>query len=201
MKRKHLVSFLLLSAIMSSCNNGEIKTLNKKVDSLTMANIQLQKELDGYKHSPAKVLADIKQNYSDKEYSKIEYNLNLLKQYHPESSEFEAAKKIQEQVLKDQEAARKKAEAEAARAEAERKAQMAPIERIMEKYGCDEDIATLIMKKRVRRGMTAEQCRAAWGRPQDINRTSGSYGVHEQWVYGGHNYLYFEDGILTTIQN
>ena len=93
MKRKHLVSFLLLSAIMSSCNNGEIKTLNKKVDSLTMANIQLQKELDGYKHSPAKVLADIKQNYSDKEYSKIEYNLNLLKQYHPESSEFEAAKK------------------------------------------------------------------------------------------------------------
>ena len=106
------------------------------------------------------------------------------------------------QALYEREAEKKRAaEEEAARAEAERKAQMAPIERIMEKYGCDEDIATLIMKKRVRRGMTAEQCRAAWGRPQDINRTSGSYGVHEQWVYGGHNYLYFEDGILTTIQN
>lgn len=201
MKRKHFVSFLFLTVILSSCNNGEINTLNEKVDSLKKANIELQKELDGYKYSPAKVLADIKQNYADKQYSKIDENLNLLKQYHPESSEFEAARKIKDQAVKDQEAARKKAEAEAARAEAERKAKMAPIERIMEKYGCDEDIATLIMKKQVRLGMTAEQCRAAWGRPQDINRTSGSYGVHEQWVYGGNNYLYFEDGILTTVQN
>lgn len=208
MKRMKNCFVFFLSVVLSSCNNGEIKTLNEKVDSLTNANtelqktnIELQKELDGYKHSPAKVLADIKQNYADKEYSKIDANLNILKLYHPESSEFETAKKIQDQALKDQEAARKKAKAEAARAEAERKAKMAPIERIMEKYGCDEDIATLIMKKQVRRGMTTEQCRAAWGRPRDINRTTGSYGVHEQWVYDGYNYLYFEDGILTTIQN
>jgi len=35
---------------------------------------------------------------------------------------------------------------------------------------------------------------------QHINRTTGSYGTHEQWVYGG-SYLYFQNGVLTTIQN
>ena len=48
-------------------------------------------------------------------------------------------------------------------------------------------------------------CIEAWGNPSDINTTTGIYGRHEQWVYDGPNYknkyLYFDDGILTTIQN
>lgn len=39
-----------------------------------------------------------------------------------------------------------------------------------------------------------------WGKPQKINRTVNGYGVSEQWVYSG-GYLYFENGILTSIQN
>ena len=53
-------------------------------------------------------------------------------------------------------------------------------------------------------GMTAEQARAGWGAPSDINRTTGTFGVHEQWVYGEYGergFLYMEDGILTSIQN
>ncbi len=54
----------------------------------------------------------------------------------------------------------------------------------------------------VRAGMTAKQVLASnWGRPNSVNRTTGSYGVHEQWVYGDNNYLYFENGVLRTIQN
>lgn len=54
----------------------------------------------------------------------------------------------------------------------------------------------------VRIGMTQEQVRNSnWGNPKSVNRTTGSYGTHEQWVYGGNNYLYFDNGILTTIQN
>ena len=49
--------------------------------------------------------------------------------------------------------------------------------------------------------MTKNDCRLSWGKPENINKTSGNYGVHEQWVYGNHSYLYFENGILTTIQN
>jgi len=53
----------------------------------------------------------------------------------------------------------------------------------------------------VRIGMTQEQVRNSnWGNPRKINKTTGRYGVYEQWVYNG-GYLYFEDGILTTIQN
>lgn len=67
------------------------------------------------------------------------------------------------------------------------------------KYG--EEIGNVIIEGRVRLGMTAEMCRASWGRPESINRTSVEGLVSEQWVYGGGNYLYFDNGILTSIQN
>lgn len=51
-------------------------------------------------------------------------------------------------------------------------------------------------------GMTTEEVLTkGWGKPNDINRTTTAYGVSEQWVYNGYKYLYFEDGILKTIQN
>lgn len=54
----------------------------------------------------------------------------------------------------------------------------------------------------VRIGMTAAQARNSnWGNPQKINRSTNSRITHEQWVYGGNNYLYFENGILTSFQN
>lgn len=51
-------------------------------------------------------------------------------------------------------------------------------------------------------GMTAERViQSKWGRPEKVNRTTTANKVREQWVYGGSNYLYFTDGILTSIQN
>ena len=41
--------------------------------------------------------------------------------------------------------------------------------------------------------------RDAWGAPDHINTTTGSYGTHEQWVYDD-RYLYFENGTLTSRQ-
>lgn len=55
--------------------------------------------------------------------------------------------------------------------------------------------------KTIRIGMTTDEVRSRWGEPNDINRTITAHGTREQWVYGGGNYLYFEDGILTAIQN
>jgi len=63
------------------------------------------------------------------------------------------------------------------------------------------EIQDAINKKSVLIGMTQDQARLAWGNPEKINRTITKLGVHEQWVYGGGNYLYFENGILTAIQN
>jgi hypothetical protein len=55
----------------------------------------------------------------------------------------------------------------------------------------------------VKIGMTANDVRnkSNWGSPNKINRTITAFGTHEQWVYGGGNYLYFDNGILRTIQN
>lgn len=56
-------------------------------------------------------------------------------------------------------------------------------------------------------GMSQTGAACSWGPPYDINRTTFSFGVHEQWVYVSgqynipRNFLYFEDGRLTTIQN
>lgn len=50
-------------------------------------------------------------------------------------------------------------------------------------------------------GMTQEEViQSNWGRPEHVNRTVHSFGTHEQWVYGGGNYLYFEGGRLTSMQ-
>ena len=50
-------------------------------------------------------------------------------------------------------------------------------------------------------GMTDEMAKLSLGNPDEINRTTDSWGVQEQWVYSGKNlYLYFENGKLTSIQ-
>lgn len=50
--------------------------------------------------------------------------------------------------------------------------------------------------------MTEQMTIESWGRPNDINKTVGSWRVHEQWVYPEEGYyLYFENGILTAWQD
>lgn len=50
-------------------------------------------------------------------------------------------------------------------------------------------------------GMTAEMAKLSWGKPEQINRDVGPWGVHEQWVYGNDQYLYFENDVLTSWQD
>lgn len=51
----------------------------------------------------------------------------------------------------------------------------------------------------IKLGFTKEQVLERWGEPKDINKTVGSWGVHEQWIYTK-TYLYFENSILTSWQ-
>lgn len=66
------------------------------------------------------------------------------------------------------------------------------------KYG--NSTALDICQGYVKIGWDKEKCRLSWGEPRDINKSIGSWGVHEQWCYSG-SYLYFENGRLTSIQN
>jgi hypothetical protein len=63
--------------------------------------------------------------------------------------------------------------------------------------------AELAKKPSARIGMTAKQVREKtnWGVPNSVNTTMVSGHVHEQWVYDENQYLYFDNGRLTSIQN
>lgn len=69
-----------------------------------------------------------------------------------------------------------------------------------------------ILRGTIKIGMTQTMVLTAWGSPYNTNRTVGSWGTHEQWVYQFviyalfetieyYKYLYFEDGILTAFQD
>lgn len=74
---------------------------------------------------------------------------------------------------------------------------------LIKKYG--QTNGMLIFENKVKIGFTKEMCIAAWGHPDDINRTILKDIVDEQWVYErsdyNHQYLYLRNGTLTTIQD
>lgn len=79
-------------------------------------------------------------------------------------------------------------------------------ESLVLKYG--KENAKLIIEKKVRIGWSARMCEESWGIPDDINTTTGIWGIHEQWIYEysyGSYYnmkcLYFKNGILKVIQD
>ncbi|MBB1075333.1 hypothetical protein HUU62_13020 [Rhodoferax sp. 4810] len=75
---------------------------------------------------------------------------------------------------------------------------MPPVQTEYSKDQCEKS-----MRPGVKIGMTTKQVieKTSWGRPESVNRSVGNWGVDEQWVYGGGNYLYFRNGRLTSYQN
>jgi hypothetical protein len=60
-------------------------------------------------------------------------------------------------------------------------------------------IEQAVIERRLVIGMTAEQARTAWGKPDGVNETITARGRFEQWIYGRGQYLHFENDILTSI--
>ena len=63
-----------------------------------------------------------------------------------------------------------------------------------------EEIGRKLLRGDYWLGMTDEMAKISLGKPKKINRSVGSWGTHEQWVYEG-IYLYFENGVLISYQN
>lgn len=62
-------------------------------------------------------------------------------------------------------------------------------------------VINAIKESKVFIGMTKEQVITSWGDPDNINKSVGRWGKHEQWIYEGNDaYLYFENDKLTSIQ-
>ena len=89
-------------------------------------------------------------------------------------------------------------EAAKAKKEAETQAAAERQQRLISLYG--ERKAHLILQGKVEIGFTKKMCREAWGEPKSTNTTTTAGNVHEQWVYSASRYLYFDNGVLTAIQ-
>ncbi|MHB9140752.1 MAG: hypothetical protein ACYC25_02630 [Paludibacter sp.] len=74
---------------------------------------------------------------------------------------------------------------------------------LFKKYSWTKEDCLSIAGRGINIGMNKNMVIAAWGKPYHINTTTNVYGVHEQWVYGKYSssYVYFDDGIVTTIQH
>jgi len=70
---------------------------------------------------------------------------------------------------------------------------------LMRKFG--NLITNKILEGRIWIGMTKGMAIESQGKPNDVNRTVGKWGVHEQWIYSYNVYLYFENGNLTSWQD
>ncbi len=71
-------------------------------------------------------------------------------------------------------------------------------QKIVSQYG--EEIGRKLLSGIYWLGMTDKMAKISFGNPIKINKSVGSWGVHEQWVYEG-KYLYFENGVLTSWQD
>jgi hypothetical protein len=71
-----------------------------------------------------------------------------------------------------------------------------------ERKASEIKIANLKKSQGVAIGMTQEEVLASsWGKPIKVNKTTTARRLSEQWVYGSGSYLYFESGLLVSIQH
>jgi hypothetical protein len=67
-------------------------------------------------------------------------------------------------------------------------------------------VQAAVAKGQVFPGMNEQEVVQSWGRPTRINRSVRANSVSEQWIYergevGSNQYLYLENGVLTSIQS
>lgn len=118
----------------------------------------------------------------------------------------EAEEQAQEQAKQERIAK----EEEKAKALAERQARLAEQQARLAKEKAEKERAQRIAERKRREAMPSPRIgmtwqtvvhETNWGRPYDVNRTTTRWGTREQWVYGDRRYLYFENGVLTAIQD
>jgi ssDNA-binding Zn-finger/Zn-ribbon topoisomerase 1 len=85
--------------------------------------------------------------------------------------------------------------------EQERRTQIETRKTELEEKGFTQSEISRIIEGTIRIGDSEAVVLESWGRPEDINRTTTAYGISEQWVYGLGTYVYFDNGVVTTIQN
>ena len=187
--------FFIFLAVFSSCQLNEATSVSVSEEKKNTIVVQEQK-LD-----PDSILNNVKTFYDRGDY------INMFKEYYalvhdyPEHPSTIEAKKYCDKVNDSTEKENKKKAEEKRKELLKQKPNLPKLEKIQAKHGCSLEEAELIFNHRVRIGWSETWCLAALGKPTRINRTTTAFGYSEQWCYNGGNYLYFTNGVLTTVQN
>lgn len=181
-EQKHIEAYDLLGKVIT-----DNKDVNKEITDLAT-----NKQNEIKEQMLQQVINQGQEKINNKDYSSAQTllgkykdfgNQTIIDMYNNATNEvnrIEAEKKSKEEA--ERKAREKKEAEERAKREAEEKARK--------------------KSQGVSIGMTKQDVLdSSWGKPNHINTTTTKYGVHEQWCYDGYNYLYFENGILTSIQN
>ena len=192
-EQKYMQAYDLLGTVIKDNKN----TNKEVVDSATNKQNEIKEQM------LQEVISQAQEKINNQDYSSVKTflekykdfgNQTIVDMYNNATNELnriEAEKKAKEE---EERKAREKKEAEEKakreKKEAEEKAKREAEEKARKK------------REGVTIGMTQQDVLdSMWGKPQSVNRTVTSGHVYEQWVYGYPNYLYFTDGILTSIQN
>lgn len=185
--------------------NAEIESFNRKyLDSariFQITNVSIKKSIILLGYRPFLSLKKLDNTTEEKEFYWIKDDIILWDDFIAGADLRDKRETIRRDSLekvKIAEAKLRKEQRELRKIENEKK-QIERRNKYVKKYGTE--YGEIIANYRVRIGMTKKMCEDSWGKPESINRTTNAYGTSEQWVYGGGNYLYFDNGKLTSIQN
>lgn len=158
-----------------------IKTLTKKGDTLTVYNKVIKSE--GYDDYYVKLVSG---GFIDMRWLVQTDQLQELKKRLVDSI------KRKEDLINSESA---KALAEREKAQVKKK-----LAELTKRFGAAN--AKKISEGRIWIGMTSSMALESWGQPNEINRTVGGFGTHEQWIYkNSKTYLYFDNDKLTGWQD
>jgi len=121
----------------------------------------------------------------------LENQIDLAKEERREEERQKEEARLREEEKRKQEERRRIAEEE-------KKKEEERVARIKSTY--DERTANAILEGVIFIGMSEAALLESWGLPDDINTTINKYGTSKQFVYPFGDYVYTEDGIITTIQ-
>jgi len=210
-------------AILNSKNtriDDEIETINLKLDSIAVKNSNSEilhsnirtifygDEIleDRIENIPIGTVVGLIEEFDDKYKIRYKDRIGYVKKFafitDAEHQKNVKAKKDKEEELKRKIEIAKQKEQEYIQEQIEigKQRALAKEERrkeLIKKYGSYN--GKLIAEGKVAIGMSQKMVVDSWGKPSDINKDIYSFGVHEQWVFGSGNYVYFKDGIVTSI--
>lgn len=188
MKKALLIPF---AALMVACgpSKEEYNSLQQENAKLTNTIDSLNRELDAYKYSPAKMLADAEEAAVQENKTKVNNILSQLMKYHPEAEECKKIQKLRDDLISKEKA---RAETERVKKEKEKQARLAIVKKMKKKV---DDVDNITWYKNpyfthyIDRTLTSlymgESASSVW------LRLKMSYGG-DDWIFFDHAYLSYD---------